>query len=448
MTTPSATSTQAARATIGVGGALSIGIGGIVGRGFFATFGLTVLGGRGATWISFLVGGALALLTAYAYVQLTIRYPGPGGTVSFISKGLGQGLLAATLNRLLILSYIALMAVYARALGGYTASYLPQDTRELATRLIAAGAIALLALINLAGEALMDRVGRVFNVGKLAVLAAFIVTGFLLGHPDWGRLGPSNWVPFVTVISSGMVGFLSYEGFELIANASANIKDPARTLPIAYYGSIATAIVIYVAAVIIAIGHVPVAEMEEAKTFALSATAAHFLGPFGFGMMTFGAVMASASAINADLFGAAKLPVMLALSREAAPVFAQEYKGRHLMSMGLLVVGAVAAVYFVNLHALSAATSGGFLAVFAAVNYVNVRLAGETKSQAWISVVATLACLAALAIMLYDFAQTPATRSSAYAVGAAVLLSLAWSIVFRRAEERLLGATDATRPRE
>ena len=35
--------------TISIGGALSIGIGGMVGGGFFATFGLAVVGARGAT---------------------------------------------------------------------------------------------------------------------------------------------------------------------------------------------------------------------------------------------------------------------------------------------------------------------------------------------------------------------------------------------------------------
>ena len=434
--------------TVGAAGALSIGIGGIVGGGFFATFGLTVVGGQGATWISFLVGGALALLTAYSYVQLTLRYPGPGGTVSFISTGLGRGLFSAAINRLLIISYIALMAVYANALGAYTASYLPPDERRLGTQLIASGAILLLAVVNLAGGKLMDRLGGVFNVSKLGVLVVFIAGGFLLGQPTWGRLGPSNWVPFVSVISSGMVGFLSYEGFELIANASESLENPARTVPIAFYGSVGVAIVIYVLAVVIAIVHEPIAAMEEAKEFALSATAARFLGPVGFGMMVFGAVMASASAINADLFGAAKLPVMLALSHEAAPAFSREYKGRHMVSMGVLAIGAVLAVFFVSLHALSAATSGGFLIVFAAVNLVNFRLAKETKSRAWISAVATLACLAALAIMLYDFAATPATRVSAYAVGVAVLLSLIWSVGFRRAEDRITRrAAGAARPR-
>ena len=62
------------RADIGVFGALSIGVGGIIGGGFFATFGLAIVGARGATYLSYLVGGVLALITAYSYVRLTLRY--------------------------------------------------------------------------------------------------------------------------------------------------------------------------------------------------------------------------------------------------------------------------------------------------------------------------------------------------------------------------------------
>ena len=89
--------------TIGVLGALSIGVGGIVGGGFFATFGITAAGARGGTPLAFLIGGAIALATAYSYIGLTLRYPGPGGTVSFMTKAFGAGILAATLNVLLIL---------------------------------------------------------------------------------------------------------------------------------------------------------------------------------------------------------------------------------------------------------------------------------------------------------------------------------------------------------
>jgi amino acid transporter len=100
-----------ATADIGVVGALSIGIGGIIGGGFFATFGLAVVGARGSTYLSFLLGGILALLTAYSYVRLTLRYTEPGGTVGFVRRAFGRSLLPASINVLLIYSYIAIMAV-------------------------------------------------------------------------------------------------------------------------------------------------------------------------------------------------------------------------------------------------------------------------------------------------------------------------------------------------
>ena len=68
---------KATAPSVGVMGALSIGIGGIVGGGFFATFGLTIEGAKGGTPLAFLIGGLVALLTAYSYIPLTLRYPGP-----------------------------------------------------------------------------------------------------------------------------------------------------------------------------------------------------------------------------------------------------------------------------------------------------------------------------------------------------------------------------------
>lgn len=423
-------------ASIGAVGALSIGIGGIVGGGFFATFGLAVVGARGSTYLSFLVGGALALITAYSYVRLTLRYPGTGGTVSFVRTGFGGGRIPSAVNVLLILSYVAVMAVYARALAAYLVSYLPPEQRNLASHVVASGALVLLGLVNLAGAALMARFEDVFNIGKLGVLAIFIAAGLFLGHPDWERLGQADWVPLTTIISSGMVVFLAYEGFELISNASDRIRDPKRTLPIAFYGSVLAAIVIYVLSVVIAIGHMPFANMEAARDFALSATAERFLGAFGFGLMTFGAVFASASAINADYFGAEQLPVMLGGQGELPQVFTKMVWGRAVPSLAVIAVLALLAVNLLGLHALSAATSGGFLVVYAVVNLANAKLAKETGSQRWISFLAAALCIVALGIMVFQFAQDPATRNSAYAVVAVVLLALVVEVVFRAVQGR------------
>jgi amino acid transporter len=91
----------------------------------------------------------------------------------------------------------------------------------------------------------------------------------------------------------------------------------------------------------------------------------------------------------------------------------------------MLFIGIIAliAVNFVNLHALSAATSGGFLVVYAAVNLANVKLGSETNSWRWLSLLAALTRIIALGITLYSFAADPQTRISAVAVVAIVVLS-------------------------
>ena len=420
----------------GVLGALSIGIGGIVGGGFFATFGLTIEGAKGGTPLAFLIGGLVALLTAYSYIPLTLRYPGPGGTAAFIRIAFGRGLLAASINVLLILSYVAIMSVYAVALASYSLPYLPPGSRAVAGHVIASLAVIVLGLVNFAGAALIERLGLVFNVGKLGVLGLFIVGGFVIGQLDWGRLEPAAWAPASSIVASGMLGFLAYEGFELIANASNDIIDPKRTLPIAFLGSVIAAIIIYMLAFMVAIGHMSFDAIIAARDFGVSAAASSFLGPTGFTIMAAGAILASASAINADYFGAAKLPVMLSLHEELPSVFHRSIHGKSVVSLATVGVLALIAVNALGLHAISAATSGGFLVVYAAVNIAAIKLAPETGGGRIVPGLAAALCIIALAVMIIEFLSDPATVDSGIAVGAIVLIAVLIEAACRAAAGR------------
>ena len=419
--------------TIGLAGALSIGIGGMVGGGFFATFGLTVAGAKGATPLAFLIGGLIALVTAYSYIGLTQTFPGPGGTVSFISLAFGTGLPVAAVNVLLVLSYVAIMSVYASALASYTVPYLPESIRVAASHALASGAIIGLALINFVGAGLIERTEVVFYIGKLSVLGLFIVGGFFVGGLAWDRLAPAAWVPPSAIVAAGMLGFLAYEGFELIANASGSIRDREKTLPAAFLGSVLITIAIYVLAFIVGIGHLSFEAIAAAKDFALSAAAGGFLGPAGFAMMAVGGVLASASAINADYFGAAKLPPQLAQSHELSSTFLRSIRGKQAVSVIVIAGLALIAVNLIPIESLSAATSGGFLLVYAAVNAAAFRLAGKTGASKALTALACALCLTALAMMIGQFLSDPATISSAYAVAGMVALSIMieWIYIIR-----------------
>ena len=182
-------------ASLGALAAFSIGIGGIVGGGIFATLGIAANGARGSTYLSFLVGGFIALLTAYSYVHLSLTYPGKGGTVTFIERGFGKGLFGSSLNFLLVFSYVVLLAVYADAFGTYAANFFPPDQRHIWHVGLRSGVIVLMAVINLLGPSLVEDSEGFFNVGKLGILAAFVIAGLAGSRLTLSRLGPSDWVP-------------------------------------------------------------------------------------------------------------------------------------------------------------------------------------------------------------------------------------------------------------
>lgn len=422
--------------SIGAFGALSIGVGGIVGGGFFATFGITAAGAAGGTPIAFLIGGAIALLTAYSYIGLTLTYPGPGGTVSFITRAFGDGLFSATVNVLLILSYVAIMAVYAFALAGYSEPYLPEALRWTGTHLVSSLALIVLALVNFVGPGLVQKSESLFNVGKLAVLAVFISGGLMLPGLDWSRLAPEAWASPMAIISAGMIGFLAYEGFELIANASDRIENPRRVLPIAFLGSVLIAIVVYGLAFIVGLGHLPLDKLLAAKNFAISEAAGSFLGHYGFALMAVGAVLASASAITADYFGASRLPPELTTFSKLPSAFHRSLNQRRTRSLVIIGVLALLGVNFVSIEALSSATSGGFLMVYAAVNVAALRLAPHTGAHRLVPALAALLCVAALAITLWQFLATPGSAFQAVAIGAIVVVALAIEGLSRLIEAR------------
>ena len=205
----------------------------MVGGGIFAVTGLTVEVTKGAAPVAFLIAGIVALLTSYSYLKLTLRFPGEGGTVEFLNRAFGGGIVTGAANILLLLSYVVLLAVYAYAFGTYGASFFPEQDRGFWLHILITAVIVGLVVVNVFGARLVMRSENFFNVVKMLLLAAFIVGG-LLTPMEWDRLGPQNFVTPLGLVAGAMLIFLNYEGFELIANASRDVADPKRSLPIAY----------------------------------------------------------------------------------------------------------------------------------------------------------------------------------------------------------------------
>ena len=407
---------------LGTFSTLSIGIGGMVGGGIFAVTGLTVEVTRGAAPVAFLIAGIVALLTSYSYLKLTLRFPGEGGTVEFLNRAFGAGIVTGAANILLLLSYVVLLAVYAYAFGSYGAGLFPKGEHGFWLHVLISAVIVGLVVVNVFGGNLVVRSENFFNAVKMLLLAGFVVGG-LLTPMEWSRLGPENFVSPLGLVAGAMLIFLNYEGFELIANASKDVANPKRSLPIAYVGGVLIVIVLYVLIVMVVVGHLSFTEVAKGSDYALSLAADKFMGRAGYISIAVAALMATSSAINATFYSTARLTYIVAKTGELPQELERSVRGQHVE--GTLIAAALALLVanLVPLEAIATMGSAGFLLLFMAVNIANVRLARDTGSRAWISALAALSTIIALIVLCVEVDENPATRNHLWILVGMILVS-------------------------
>ncbi|CDF80188.1 amino acid permease [Formosa agariphila KMM 3901] len=387
--------------------AISIGIGGMVGGGIFAVLGLAVSLAKGGTPIAFLFAGLIALLTAYSYAKLSMKYPENGGTVKFIHQQFGNGVFAGGINNLLWISYIVMLALYASAFGSYGVALLSiTGDKTIDTHILQSAIIVIALLINYLSVALVSRIESVAVVIKLLILIAFIGVGIygFSSHPEHlEQLSPSHWESPFLLLSGGMVIFVAYEGFELIANSISDLKDREKNTTKAYFGAVGFVVVLYVLIAIVTVGSLPFKEIADAQDYVLAKAAEPTLGQVGFTIITITALISTFSAINATVLGSGRVNYDIAVDQELPKYFCHQFWGKPI---GLLITAilSIALVNVFNLESISTAGSSGFLLVFCIVNYIGYKKHAELGSNKLIHAIASALCfLAFITLIIQQF---------------------------------------------
>ncbi len=293
----------------------------MVGGGIFAVLGLAVALAGGGTPLAFVLGGLIALVTTYSYARLSVTFPSQGGTVKFIDQAFGGNFFTGSLNTLLWLSYVVMLALYAFAFGGYGATFLPDGWQGWGKPAVIALAILLPAALNLLSADIVGKAETYVVITKVALLTLFVGIGSI--GIDTRRLAPDTWASPVQLLAGGMIIFVAYEGFELIANTAQDVRDYKRVLPRAYFAAVGFVIVLYFLVSLVTVGNLSLDQIAKAKDYALAAAARPFLGDFGFRLIAVTALLSTFSAINATLYGSARLSFTIAKEGEL-PAFPGE----------------------------------------------------------------------------------------------------------------------------
>ncbi|GGL26482.1 amino acid permease [Planomonospora parontospora] len=277
------------------------GVGVIVGTGIFVLTGRVAKEMAGpAVALSFVVAAVVCGLAALCYAEFASAVPVAGSAYTFSFATLGE-FPAWIIGWDLILEMMLGAAVVAVGWSGYLTSLLD----SLGLRLPAAlagedpvfnlpAALVVLALtaVLVAGVKLSSRLNLVVVAIKVTVILLVIVAGlFFVRAANYtpfippakstpaveGLSAPLIQVVFgITPVAFGVVGvftaaaivFFAYIGFDVVATAAEETRNPQRDLPIGIIASLGVCTALYVAVSVVVVGMQPYRELSEAAPLA------------------------------------------------------------------------------------------------------------------------------------------------------------------------------------
>ena len=388
---------------------VALGVGGMVGGGIFSVLGLSALVSGHAAPLAFAFGGIIALLTGYSYTRLGLHFRSDGGSFTYLEKAFKQRNIAGMGGWLLLVGYIGTMGLYAYTFGVYGSAMLGDKLNTPLMHHLLSSLVLLIFLgINLYGVKASGQTELILVGVKVAILALFSIAGLLTIKSDH----------LLPVINKGLGGlimgsaliFVAYEGFELIPNAVNEMKDPERNLGRAIFLSIIITIIIYIFVALVAVGNLTPEEINKYKEYALAVAAKPALGEIGFLLIGLGALLSTSSAINATLFGTARLGMVMAQEEELPKAFSYTERTKPVPWVSLLAISLVTLVFvnIADLTIISSFASSTFLLIFIAINLSAFRLSQRIGAKIWPPILGLILAAASwVVLMVYLWNHEP-----------------------------------------
>jgi APA family basic amino acid/polyamine antiporter len=421
---------------------MAYGVGVIIGTGIFVVTGSVARQYAGpAVALAFIAAGIVCALAALCYAEFASTVPVAGSAYTFGYASIGE-LPAWIIGWDLVLELALGAAVVAGGWSGYIAGLLSDVGARVPASLshqqgkfgfdiLAAGLVLVLTGVVMAGMKLSARVTGVVVAVKVTVVLLVIFAGlfYVTGSNYQPFLPPSRphtgtgsqlHAPLVQVMfgftpsSFGVMGifsaaavvFFAFIGFDIVATAAEETRNPQRDLPRGIFGSLAVVTVLYVAVSLVVTGMQKYSKLDVSAPLANAFTAvgAHFWAD----LISFGAAVGLTSVVMILLLGQTR--VFFAMSRDGLlprafsrvhPRFGTPYRTTLLLG---LAVAAIAG--FFSVQQLEEMVNIGTLFAFVVVA-VGVIVLRHTRPELprafrapWVPVLPVLSVCASLWLMI------------------------------------------------
>jgi APA family basic amino acid/polyamine antiporter len=348
------------RRTLGVGDAVVIGLGSMVGAGIFAALGPAARAAGSGLLLGLAVAAVVAYCNAMSSARLAAVYPASGGTYVYGRERLGAfwGYLAGWS---FVVGKTASCAAMALTVGAYV---WPGQAHA-----VAVGAVVALTAVNYGGMQKSAWLTRAIVAVVLVVLASVVVVCLGSDASDAGRLDVGASGGAGGILQAAGLLFFAFAGYARIATLGEEVRDPARTIPRAIPTALGIALVVYAAvavAVLSVLGPDGLGRASAPLADAVRAAGVPGLVP----VVRVGAAVAALGSLLALILGVSRTTLAMARDGRLPGALAAVHPRFQVPHRAELAVGTVVAALAATVDVRGAIgfSSFGVLAYYAVAN--------------------------------------------------------------------------------
>lgn len=191
----------------------------------------------------------MAMCGALCYSELAIRYPESGGEYVYLRASYGEGIAFLYGWMSCIVMYPGVAAALAVGSAAYVAQLAPLSGRALA--LEPAVLLCTFGVVTLLGTRLSGGVMSFVNIFKLVILFSLVAWAAVSGHAHIANLlpmahrRPGSDALFPAIAGGVVSAFFSFGGWWEAGKIAGEIRNPRRTLPLAFVGGVSLVTAVY-----------------------------------------------------------------------------------------------------------------------------------------------------------------------------------------------------------
>jgi APA family basic amino acid/polyamine antiporter len=294
---------------------VGIGISQIIGAGIFVVSGIAAGIAGPSVILSFWIAGLIALLTALTTAELSSIITETGSSYAYTKRAFGKffGFLVGWMRYFdNVVSISAVSLGFSAYLISFFFPFLSQGFLIFSSIAL----IILLTIPNILGAKITSRMSSILVLIKLSTLSFLIFVGgfYLLKSFDKNKFVPFYPNGFSSTLTASSLIFFAFLGFQTVAMASEESKNPRRDIPLAIILSLMICSLIYIGIAIISIGSVDWKILGSVDHPLSYVTQEITNNEYATLFVTFGALVATASVALTSIYSSSR--TLFALSRD------------------------------------------------------------------------------------------------------------------------------------